>query len=111
MNMTSAAWLPSPGTPTVRVWHSLHRRQARTSAPIKSRESATSGESIPYPGMAGPLSGTRVIDLTRALAGPYCTLLLGDMGADVIKIELPGGGDETRQWGPPVVAGGSSDFM
>src|SRR6476469_1174401 len=61
--------------------------------------------------MAGPLSGTRVIDLTRALAGPYCTLLLGDMGADVLKIELPGTGDETRQWGPPFVAGESSYFM
>jgi formyl-CoA transferase len=61
--------------------------------------------------MAGPLSGTRVVDLTRALAGPYCTLLLGDMGADVIKIELPGTGDETRQWGPPFVDGESSYFM
>jgi glutaryl-CoA transferase len=61
--------------------------------------------------MAGPLSGIRVIDLTRALAGPYCTLLLGDMGADVIKIEMPGSGDETRQWGPPFVAGESSYFM
>jgi crotonobetainyl-CoA:carnitine CoA-transferase CaiB-like acyl-CoA transferase len=61
--------------------------------------------------MPGPLSGTRVVDLTRALAGPYCTLLLGDMGADVIKIELPGSGDETRQWGPPFVAGESSYFM
>jgi formyl-CoA transferase len=61
--------------------------------------------------MAGPLSGTRVIDLTRALAGPYCTLLLGDMGADVVKIELPGSGDETRQWGPPFLAGESSYFM
>jgi crotonobetainyl-CoA:carnitine CoA-transferase CaiB-like acyl-CoA transferase len=59
----------------------------------------------------GPLTGTRVIDLTRALAGPYCTLLLGDMGADVIKIELPGTGDETRKWGPPFVAGESSYFM
>jgi formyl-CoA transferase len=61
--------------------------------------------------MAGPLHGIRVVDLTRALAGPYCTLLLGDMGADVIKIELPGSGDETRQWGPPFVAGESSYFM
>jgi crotonobetainyl-CoA:carnitine CoA-transferase CaiB-like acyl-CoA transferase len=61
--------------------------------------------------MAGPLSGMRVVDLTRALAGPYCSLLLGDMGADVIKIELPGSGDETRQWGPPFVAGESSYFM
>ena len=61
--------------------------------------------------MAGPLSGTRVVDLTRALAGPYCTLLLGDMGADVIKVELPGSGDETRQWGPPFLEGESSYFL
>jgi len=61
--------------------------------------------------MAGPLNGIRVVDLTRALAGPYCTLLLGDMGADVVKVELPGTGDETRQWGPPFVAGESSYFM
>ena len=61
--------------------------------------------------MAGPLNGIRVVDLTRALAGPYCTLLLGDMGADIIKVELPGTGDETRQWGPPFVAGESSYFM
>jgi crotonobetainyl-CoA:carnitine CoA-transferase CaiB-like acyl-CoA transferase len=61
--------------------------------------------------MAGPLSGTRVVDLTRALAGPYCTLLLGDMGADVVKVELPGTGDETRQWGPPFLEGESSYFL
>jgi glutaryl-CoA transferase len=47
------------------------------------------------------LSGIRVLDFTRVLAGPFCTMLLGDMGADVIKIETPLGGDETRQWGPP----------
>jgi crotonobetainyl-CoA:carnitine CoA-transferase CaiB-like acyl-CoA transferase len=63
------------------------------------------------PGMPGPLSGIRVVDLTRALAGPYCSLLLGDMGADVIKIEQPGTGDETRQWGPPFIDGESSYFM
>ena len=59
----------------------------------------------------GPLTGIRVVDLTRALAGPYCTLMLGDMGADVVKVELPGTGDETRQWGPPFLAGESSYFM
>jgi len=50
--------------------------------------------------MAGPLSGIRVLDLTRAMAGPFCTQLLGDMGAEIVKIELPQGGDETRRWGP-----------
>src|SRR5579871_3850345 len=111
MNMTSACGLPSPGTATVRRSHNLQARQARTSAPMTSSDSPIWSRSIPWSDMAGPLSGTRVVDLTRALAGPYCTLLLGDMGADVIQIEMPGSGDETRQWGPPFVAGESSYFM
>jgi crotonobetainyl-CoA:carnitine CoA-transferase CaiB-like acyl-CoA transferase len=49
----------------------------------------------------GPLAGITVIDLTRILAGPFCTLLLGDLGADIIKIERPGAGDDTRGFGPP----------
>ncbi len=57
------------------------------------------------------LSGVRVLDLTRALAGPYCTLMLGDYGADVIKIELPGRGDDTRHWGPPYIDGESAYFL
>src|SRR5215510_15846510 len=59
----------------------------------------------------GPLAGIRVIDLTRILAGPLCTMMLGDMGADVIKIEPPGRGDDTRSWGPPFVAGESTYFL
>ena len=49
----------------------------------------------------GPLSGLRILDLSRILAGPICTQLIGDYGADVIKIERPGTGDDTRAWGPP----------
>ena len=54
-------------------------------------------ESLP----AGALAGLKVLDLTRILAGPTCTQLLGDLGADVIKVERPGTGDDTRKWGPP----------
>jgi len=57
------------------------------------------------------LENIRVIDLTQALAGPYCTMLLGDMGADVIKIEAPAVGDQSRGWGPPFVAGESTYFL
>ena len=59
----------------------------------------------------GLLSGLRVIDLTRVLAGPYCTMMLGDLGADVIKIEIPGRGDDTRQWGPPFTEKGVSAYF
>lgn len=59
----------------------------------------------------GALHGLRVLDLTRVLAGPWCAMLLGDMGADVIKVESPQGGDDTRGWGPPFLDGESSYYL
>lgn len=53
------------------------------------------------PGMAGPLDDIVVIDLTRALAGPHAGMMLGDLGARVIKVESPVAGDDSRTWGPP----------
>lgn len=58
-----------------------------------------------------PLEGIRVVDLSRVLAGPYCTMILGDLGAEVIKVEMPGEGDDTRKWGPPFIEGESSYFL
>jgi formyl-CoA transferase len=58
-----------------------------------------------------PLADVRVLDLTQILAGPYCTMMLADLGADVVKVERPGTGDGSRQWGPPFVAGESAYFL
>jgi len=66
-------------------------------------------DAVPAPASL-PLDGIRILDLTHALAGPYCTMLLGDLGADVIKLEPPTG-DHSRQWGPPFIGGESSYFL
>jgi crotonobetainyl-CoA:carnitine CoA-transferase CaiB-like acyl-CoA transferase len=63
------------------------------------------------PSNDAPLAGSTVLDFTRVLSGPYCTMLLADMGARVIKVEQPGRGDDTRAWGPPFVSGESSYFL
>ena len=61
--------------------------------------------------MTGPLAGFTIVDLTRVLSGPYCTMILGDLGARVIKVEHPGKGDDTRHWGPPFIGAESAYFL
>ncbi len=61
--------------------------------------------------MTAVLPGITILDLTQAMAGPYCTMMLGDMGAEVIKIERPGRGDQSRGWGPPFIKGESTYFL
>jgi CoA:oxalate CoA-transferase len=61
--------------------------------------------------MSLPLSSVRVVDLSRVLAGPYCTMVLADLGADVVKVERPQGGDETRTWGPPFAGGEAAYYL
>src|SRR3990170_3065366 len=61
--------------------------------------------------MSGSLAGITVIDLTRVLSGPYCTMILADHGARVIKVEHPVRGDDTRHWGPPFIGDESAYFL
>src|SRR5207249_6261409 len=60
--------------------------------------------------LVSPLDGIRVLDLSRVLAGPYCTMMLGDLGADVVKVESPEG-DDTRRWGPPYQGSESAYYL
>jgi crotonobetainyl-CoA:carnitine CoA-transferase CaiB-like acyl-CoA transferase len=66
---------------------------------------------VSQPANAPPLAGVSIVDLSRVLAGPYATMTLADLGADVIKVEHPAGGDETRRWGPPFAGGESAYFL
>jgi crotonobetainyl-CoA:carnitine CoA-transferase CaiB-like acyl-CoA transferase len=79
-------------------------RSRRTPAAARPKRAARRPSGRP------PLAGVRVIDLTRVLAGPFCAMSLGDMGAEVIKIEEPGKGDDTRGW-PPFVSGEATYFL
>ena len=84
---------------------------AKTSA--RSRKTALASRAKPAArrtSVRPPLAGVRVIDLTRVLAGPFCSMSLGDMGAEVIKVEEPGKGDDTRGW-PPFVSGEATYFL
>ena len=60
---------------------------------------------------AKPLAGIRVVELARVLAGPWCGQLLADLGAEVVKVERPGVGDDTRSWGPPFVTGADGENL
>src|SRR5262245_21841783 len=111
----SRAW-----TPSSKGANPISRSSAcETSASLKIISTAAPRTSTRRPPCAGnehmsddgPLAGLRVVDLTRILAGPLCTMMLGDMGADVIKVEPPGAGDDTRRWGPPFVGGEAAYFL
>src|SRR5688572_15360297 len=94
--------------------HSTRRRPREDSVRVAQRSghsrAARNGDGR-IPMSDAPLTGVAVLDLSRVLSGPYCTMLAADMGARVIKIEHPRGGDDTRAWGPPFLAGESAYYL
>ena len=79
--------------------------------PLTQESRVPAPDASPSPSLNAPLAGVKVVDLTRVMTGPYATMMLGDLGADVVKIERPGKGDDTRGWGPPFVDGEASYFL
>jgi len=92
-------------------------KNSKAAVPARGDDStAPRGDSIPpdrpgEPPRPGPLAGIRVLDLTRALSGPFATMILGDLGADVIKVEDVWHGDDTRRWGPPFQGDDAAYFL
>ncbi len=109
---TAAALLGSLGVPMAETAaFILNGDQVEPDAVLSEGDTIEVLPAISGGDASGALDGIRVVDLTRALAGPYCTLMLGDHGADVIKVELPGSGDETREWAPPRINGVSAYYL
>ncbi|XP_071417693.1 succinyl-CoA:glutarate CoA-transferase isoform X2 [Pithys albifrons albifrons] len=97
-----------------RLWRSLRSAAAVGSTAAPSAASASPGSGGAAPAGANnvkPLDGVKILDLTRVLAGPFATMNLGDLGAEVIKVERPGAGDDTRAWGPPFAGTESVYFL
>src|SRR6185436_4818353 len=87
------------------------RHRASASAATRLRRDQFRRKASIVKRMTSPLNGITILDLTRVLSGPYCTMLLADMGARVIKIEQPRNGDDTRHWGPPFLGTESAYFL
>lgn len=93
------------------VWSLAVRLQPTLSSSLSLRRRTQHSEAGSATNEKSALSGIKVLDLSRILAGPFCTMVLGDMGAEVIKVEKPGDGDDARAWGPPWVGNESCYFL